>query len=325
MGSRDVSRAVEVLCAGGLVAFPTETVYGLGADAANAEAVSRIFTAKGRPADHPLIVHIPRTESLTQWAVDVPDAAWLLARRFWPGPLTLILRRHPTVLDLVTGSLETVGIRVPAHPLALDLLERFGGGVAAPSANRFGAVSPTTAGHVREGLGDTVDFLLNGGPCAVGVESTIVDVAGDRPTILRPGGVTRENLEQALGCFVPVAATSRTRAPGQHPSHYAPRARVLLVEADDVVTEARRLQAKGRRVGVLLPPARARPDTSGIGHVVISVPESLEEYARQLYDILRELDRRGCEIIVASLPAEEGAGLAIADRLRRAAGPVVQS
>jgi L-threonylcarbamoyladenylate synthase len=218
-----------------------------------------------------------------------------------------------------TGGLETVAVRVPDHPVALALLSAFGGGVTAPSANRFGSVSPTTADHVRAELGDAVDFVLDGGPCEVGVESTIVDATGDTPSILRPGGVTREDLEAVLGRPVAVPATSRVRVPGQHPSHYAPNAKVILVDEADVVAETESAQERGYRVGVFLPPSQA--GTPVKAHAVVAVPESPAEYARELYGFLRELDQRGCDLIIASLPEEKDLGLAIANRLRRAAGP----
>ncbi|MFI8849907.1 L-threonylcarbamoyladenylate synthase [Streptomyces sp. NPDC053499] len=317
--SSDIEKAAGVLRAGGLVALPTETVYGLGANAEDPAAVSRIFQAKGRPPSHPLIVHIGGGEQLGDWVEEVPAAVRTLAEHFWPGPLTLVLRRGRRVPLEATGGLETVAVRVPAHPVALELLSAFGGGVTAPSANRFGSVSPTTADHVRAELGDAVDFVLDGGPCEVGVESTIVDATGDTPSILRPGGVTREDLEAVLGRPLAVPSTSRVRVPGQHPSHYAPQARVVLVEPEKVVAEAGREQELGHRVGVLLP--RSCADAPVKAHAVVEVPASTAAYARGLYGFLRELDQRGCDLIVASLPAEEGLGLAIANRLRRAAGP----
>ncbi|QKZ18394.1 L-threonylcarbamoyladenylate synthase [Streptomyces chartreusis] len=315
----DIEQAAGVLRAGGLVAFPTETVYGLGANAEDPAAVARIFQVKGRPPSHPLIVHIGGAEHLDDWVEDVPAAARLLAERFWPGPLTLVLRRGRRVPLEATGGLETVAVRVPDHPVALALLTEFGGGVTAPSANRFGAVSPTTADHVRVELGDDVDFVLDGGLCTVGVESTIVDATGDQPSILRPGGVTREDLEATLGFPLTVPSTSRVRVPGQHPSHYAPRARVVLVEPEKVVAEAELAQETGHQVGVFLPAAYA--DTPVKAHAVVTVPDSMPAYARGLYGFLRELDQQGCDLIVASLPTEEGLGMAIANRLRRAAGP----
>ncbi|MBM7856505.1 L-threonylcarbamoyladenylate synthase [Lentzea nigeriaca] len=313
----DTRKAAEVLRAGGLVAFPTETVYGLGANAEDPVAVARIFAAKGRPPSHPLIVHIGGAEQLPDWADEVPETARLLAESFWPGPMALVLRRGRRVPYETTGGLETVAVRVPDHPVALELLAAFGGGVAAPSANRFGSVSPTTADHVRAELGDAVDFVLDGGPCQVGVESTIVDVTGDVPAVLRPGGVTREDLEAVLGFSLAVPETSHVRVPGQHPSHYAPRARVVLVEPEKVVVEAGLAQESGHRVGVFLPPDFDSVDA----HAVVRVPESMAAYARGLYGYLRELDQQGCDLIIASLPVEAGLGLAIANRLRRAAGP----
>lgn len=316
--SGDIEKAAGVLRVGGLVALPTETVYGLGANAEDPAAVARIFQVKGRPPSHPLIVHIGGAEHLGDWVEGVPTTARLLAERFWPGPLTLVLRRGRRVSLEATGGLETVAVRVPDHPVALALLSAFGGGVAAPSANRFGSVSPTTADHVRAELGDAVDFVLDGGPCEVGVESTIVDVTGDFPSVLRPGGVTREDLE-AVGCPLAVHSTSRVRVPGQHPSHYAPRARVVLVEPEKVVAEAELAQELGHQVGVFLPPAFAGAPVKA--HAVVAVPGSMAAYAHGLYGFLRELDQRGCDLIVASLPVQEGLGLAVANRLRRAAGP----
>ncbi|MEU2833515.1 L-threonylcarbamoyladenylate synthase [Streptomyces lavendulae] len=315
----DIETAAGVLRGGGLVALPTETVYGLGANAEDAAAISRIFQVKGRPPSHPLIVHIGGAEQLDAWVQDVPDSARLLADHFWPGPLTLVLRRGRRVPLEATGGLETVAVRVPDHPVALALLSAFGGGVTAPSANRFGSVSPTTADHVRAELGDAVDFVLDGGPCRVGVESTIVDATGDTPAILRPGGVTREDLEAVLGRPLAVPATSTVRVPGQHPSHYAPRARVVLVEPGQAVAEAELAQEQGHRAGVLVPPGSAGAAVKA--HAVVEVPHSTAAYARGLYGFLRELDEQGCDLIVASLPTEEGLGLAIANRLRRAAGP----
>ncbi|WP_084959953.1 L-threonylcarbamoyladenylate synthase [Thermoactinospora rubra] len=315
----DIEKAAGVLRAGGLVAFPTETVYGLGANAEDPAAVARVFQVKGRPPSHPLIVHIGDAEQLGEWVQDVPAPARLLAERFWPGPLTLVLRRGRRVSLEATGGLETVAVRVPDHPVALELLSAFGGGVAAPSANRFGSVSPTTANHVRAELGDAVDFVLDGGPCAVGVESTIIDATGEIPSVLRPGGVTREDLEAVLGRPLAVHSTSRIRVPGQHPSHYAPRARVVLVEPEKVIAEAELAQEQGHQVGVFVPPSFA--DAAVKAHAVVAVPGSMAAYARGLYGFLRELDQRGCDLIIASLPVEEGLGLAIANRLRRAAGP----
>ncbi|MFF2195105.1 L-threonylcarbamoyladenylate synthase [Streptomyces sp. NPDC058157] len=315
----DIEKAVGVLRAGGLVALPTETVYGLGANAEDPAAVGRIFAVKGRPPTHPLIVHIADGEQLGDWVEEVPETARVLAEAFWPGPLTLVLRRGRRVPLEATGGLETVAVRVPDHPVALALLSAFGGGVTAPSANRFGSVSPTTAHHVHAELGDAVDFVLDGGSCEVGVESTIVDLTSGVPSILRPGGVTAEDIEAALGYAPAAPSAAPVRVPGQHPSHYAPRARVVLVEPEKVVAEAELAQERGHQVGVLLPAAFA--DAPVKAHAVVAVPASTAAYARELYGLLRAFDQRGCDLIIASLPVEEGLGAAIANRLRRAAGP----
>ena len=319
VSAEDIKKAAGVLRAGGLVALPTETVYGLGADAEDPAALAKVFLAKGRPPTHPLIVHIGGAEQLDDWAEQIPDAARTLAERLWPGPLTLVLRRGARVALEATGGLETVAVRVPDHPVALALLAEFGGGIAAPSANRFGSVSPTTADHVRAELGDRVDFVLDGGPCRVGVESTIVDATGPTLAVLRPGGVTEEDLAEVLGTPIALDSSGRVRAPGQHPSHYAPAARVRLVEPDRVAAEARIAHEEGQRVGVLLPPSLA--DVPVKADVVVPVPDSAAEYAHRLYGLLREFDQHGCEVVIASLPADEGLGTAIANRLRRAAGP----
>ena len=312
-----IDRAVAILRAGGLVAFPTETVYGLGADAGNPDAVARIFAAKGRPADHPLIVHLGSAALLDDWAIDVPPLARTLAAACWPGPLTLVLRRAGRVPDAVTGGLSTVGLRVPAHPAALALLRAFGDGVAAPSANRFGTVSPTTAEHVRSGLGDRVDLVLDGGPSDVGVESTIVDLSGVAtagPAILRPGGLPREVLEAIAGEPIPVREGGEVRAPGMLASHYAPDALLVLVPPAEQASRAAALRAQGRRVGVLaFEPGSAVDDAT-----IVDLGASEDEAARRLYAAIRELDET-CDVILAWPPDERGLGLAIADRLRRAA------
>ena len=315
--SADIDRAVSILKVGGLVAFPTETVYGLGADAENEAAVRRIFHVKGRPSDNPLIVHLAGKECLEDWAAGVTTLAWKLADRFWPGPLTLILRRVGRVPLVVTGGSETVGLRVPDQPLALALLRAFGRGVAAPSANKFGRTSPTTAEHVREDLDDSVDFILDGGPCRVGIESTIVDFSSDEPAILRPGGVSREMIESVLGFSVPVRSGGKILSPGQYRSHYAPRARVILSNLEGLPEAVHRFLSQGYRVGVLAP-----SESQNLPREVvrISLPSEPSFLARHLYVALREMDHRQCDIVLAVLPPEEGLGLAIADRLRRAAG-----
>jgi L-threonylcarbamoyladenylate synthase len=313
----ELARAVEILRGGGLVAFPTETVYGLGADAQNADALRRLYAVKGRPGEHPVIVHLADAAQLDEWGVDVAPAAHALAAACWPGPLTVVVRRAGRVPDEVTGGLDTVGIRVPAHPLARALLRAFGGGLAAPSANRFGRVSPTTAAAVHTELGDDVDLVLDGGPCTVGVESTIVDCTTDPPRVLRVGGVTGEALAEILGVELPIGGT--TRAPGTLASHYAPRARVELVDGRALASRLAALADAGTGAGVLA--ERVWSDGLTPGTVTLATPHDADEYARGLYAALRRADELGLEIVVAVPPAEVGVGAAVADRLRRAAAP----
>lgn len=310
-------QAAEVLRRGGLVALPTETVYGLAGDAENELAVRRIFAAKGRPSAHPLIVHIADVARLGEWAREIPAEARALASAFWPGPLTLVLKRTARALDAVTGGQDTVALRVPGHPLAREVLAAFGGGVAAPSANRFGGVSPTTAEHVRADLGAEVDLIVDGGPCAVGVESTIVDLSSGAPAVLRPGGVPLEELSRVLGRPVPIRKQSEVRAPGMLASHYAPHAGVVLAKPEDVLGRAEALRAAGKKVAVLAPPRADLP--SGLG--AFTVPADPAGFARALYARLREVDIAGYDVVVVELPPEEGLGVAVMDRLARAAAP----
>lgn len=314
----DVEACAALLRKGGLVALPTETVYGLAADARNAHAVSRIFAVKGRPADHPLIVHIADVALLEEWVTHVPAYARLLATAYWPGPLTLILPKRDDVPAIVTGGQATVGIRVPNHPLALSLLRAFGGGLAAPSANRFGRVSPTTAQHVATDLTGhldaATDVVLDGGASSIGVESTIVDCTGTLPRLLRTGAVTVEMIEATTGLDV-LDADGRIRASGTLASHYAPAAAVTLVEADaatDVEARCSRLQGP---VGLI---ADARVPTP-MGVVRLHAPDSASAYARGLFEALRAADDRGVRTIVAVLPDAAGLGAAVRDRLQRAA------
>lgn len=314
----EIERAVALLRAGDLVAFPTETVYGLGADAANSAAVAKIFAAKGRPADHPLIVHLPDASHLARWAREVPIEAEQLAAAFWPGPLTLILKRQPGVPDAVTGGQDTVGLRVPNHPLALELLAAFDGGVAAPSANRFGRISPTTAAHVREELGERVPLVLDGGACPVGIESTILDLSRGTPVLLRPGAIGAADIARVLG-RAPEAAAAQTDAPrvsGSLDAHYAPRTPLQLVSSDGLLFALRNALVAGERVAVLAPTAQA------ISHDLVTWKQSPAEpagFARDLYASLRELDALGCvRLLVQQPPAGEN-WLAVNDRLRRAA------
>ena len=322
--TRDVARAVVALRRGGLVGLPTETVYGLAADAENVAAVARVYAAKGRPADHPLIVHVEGPDRLDGWAVDVPGYAWRLARTLWPGPLTLVLPRGPRAGDHVTGGQDTVGLRAPDHPVAQQVLAAFGGGLAAPSANRFGRVSPTDAAHVLEELAgalvDGLDVVLDGGPSRVGLESTILDCTGSQPAVLRPGAVGPADIRHAAGVGVAVGARAGdVRAPGTLPAHYAPAARVFLATGD----------RQTREMLGPAPPAGARPTTGllapdGVGTpegvVRLGAPADAADYARSLYRCLREADALGLRRVVAVPPDADGPlAAAIGDRLRRAA------
>ena len=312
-----IDDALSVLRRGGLVAIPTETVYGLAADAENELAVRRIFAAKGRPSSHPLIVHLARFEQLGEWAREIPAEAKLLADAFWPGPLTLILKRGRRAHDVVTGEQDTIGLRLPNHPLTRELLAKWGGGLAAPSANKFGGVSPTTAEHVRRDLGPEVDLVLDGGPCEVGVESTIVDLSSGTPALLRPGGISVEQLERVLGRSVARGPVSDVRAPGTLASHYAPRAGLILVDRSEVKEKVAELVRNGTRVAVMAPQPEALPP----GAEWVEMPADPGGFARELYRTMREIDARGFEMIVAVPPPESGLGVAVRDRLQRAAAP----
>lgn len=285
----DLERAAELLRAGQLVAFPTETVYGLGANALDEAAVRRIFEAKGRPLSSPLIVHVASIEMARDLAREWPAEADLLARRFWPGPLTLVVPKNAEVPDLVTAGLPSVGLRIPAHPVARALLDVAGIPIAAPSANRFTGLSPTTAAHVREGLGDAVDLILDGGPCTVGIESTVLSLAGPRPRILRPGMITRTQIEEVIG---PVEVGGGAESPGQHAQHYRPRTPVVL------------------------------GDSPREGHGVrLDVTGDPSAWAERLYAELHDLDRKGYDWIAIDLPPDTPEWAGIRDRLLRAAIP----
>ena len=329
--SASFTEAVRLLQAGELVAFPTETVYGLGADAANPDAVARIFAAKGRPADHPLIVHLAGAGALEQWAVDIPPAAWELAEAFWPGPLTLILKKAPNVPAAVTGGQDTVGVRVPAHPVALALLRAYtqaGGGrngmcgVAAPSANRFGRISPTDAAHVREELGDAVALVLEGGRCAVGIESTIIDLSRGvdaAPRLLRPGRITPEQIEAVIGVRpeLPLLPGQAPRVSGALEAHYAPRTPMQIVASAELETTLARLISVGKHCGLMSYGTVAFPSLPA--HALRRLPADPDGYAHGVYAALRELDQAGIELIVVEAIPNDPAWAAVADRLRRAA------
>ena len=303
-----VIAAAAALKAGHLVAFPTETVYGLGANAEDESAVAKIYSAKGRPADHPLIVHIASDRYLNFWAQSIPDYAIELAKKYWPGPMTLILKRSAAAKDFVTGGQDSVGLRVPAHPVALELLEAFaelgGKGIAAPSANRFGKVSPTKASAVREELGGVLgsnDFILDGGDSMVGIESTIIDCTSAAPRILRPGAITEEMIEKATGLDLE-RSQSNLRVSGSLESHYSPTAVVVLdvepASGDGFV-------------------AMSNVETPA-GVIRLAAPTNLEEYAHVLYSALRAADEKSLQRVVIWQPTGDGIAIAIRDRLQRA-------
>jgi L-threonylcarbamoyladenylate synthase len=307
-----VKNAALVLKNGNLVAFPTETVYGLGADATNSDAVARIYEAKGRPSDHPLIVHIASLDAMEQWSQDIPEYAITLARDFWPGPMTLVLKRSTLAKDFITGGQQTIGLRIPAHPIALALIKEFesmgGKGIAAPSANRFGAVSPTTAQAVEEELQTHLnerDLILDGGQSLVGVESTIIDCTGPTPTILRLGAITPVMIEESTGLIALEANPSQIRVSGSMDSHYSPKAKVIL----DVVALA--------GDGLIAPDQIPTPN----GVIRLAAPSTNEEYARVLYEALRSADKKGLAVVVVLQPGGDGLAAAIRDRLQRSAFP----
>ena len=318
-----IAYAADLLRQGCLVAFPTETVYGLGADASNPDAVRRIFEAKGRPADHPLIVHITGADSLNDWALTVPDTAYRLAARFWPGPLALILNKRPEVPGVVTGGQDTVGLRMPDHPVALRLLQAFGGGIAAPSANRFCRISPTQAVHVEEELGDAVDLILDGGACRVGVESTIVDLSGNRPRLLRPGHITRLDIEAVLQTELVITAPQAEqslRAPGMMDVHYAPATLAMRCSTNALPAIIQELSAQHKKIGLLAfnkgminrVVADNEPDK------ILRMPKRAEEYAKVLYAALRELDSLYLDVLLVEQPPETEQWRAVNDRLCKA-------
>jgi L-threonylcarbamoyladenylate synthase len=318
MGSDEaaIASGARALAAGDLVAFPTETVYGLGADALSPEAVSRVFAAKGRPPDHPLICHVAGAGDLAPLVAEVTPDARALAQAFWPGPLTIILPRSQAVPDAVTGGRDTVAVRVPDHPLALALLEQFGGPVAAPSANRFGRPSPTRAGDVVTELGDAITVVLDGGPCAIGIESTVLDLTTEPPQVLRPGGISAEAIAAVIERPVSATASGPVRAPGMLESHYAPGARVEIVPQDDAAARAAVLAGDGQAVAILAPGEIFPLPASALILGPVGTPEA---YAALLYAAFRRADAAGADVILAVPPAPRGMGVAVRDRLSRAA------
>jgi L-threonylcarbamoyladenylate synthase len=315
----EIETAVQALRDGELVAFPTETVYGLGANAKNPEAVRKIFAAKGRPTTHPVIVHLDSVRFLHHWVREVPQAAAQLAERFWPGPLTMVLPRAYNVHDILTGGQDTVAVRVPVHAMAQQLLTAFGGGIAAPSANRFGRLSPTRAEHVRDELGDSVRVILDGGECQIGLESTIVAFDGARVRLLRPGAVTAGQLREVVGEILLGADLQSPRVPGSSPSHYSPRTPMTIVPTGQIDAQAAALSEGGRRIAVLA----QRLPLKAHSHVTwVNAGRRPDQYGHGLYANLRTLDKAACRrILVQEVPTDERWD-AVRDRLMRAASGI---
>jgi L-threonylcarbamoyladenylate synthase len=315
-----IQAAADLLRQGKLVAIPTETVYGLGADAKNPEAVKRIFAAKGRPADHPLIVHIPDKAALADWAIEIPDSAWNLAECYWPGPLTIVLKKHPDVPMEVTGRQNTVALRVPNHPVALSVLQAFGGGIAAPSANRYCRISPTQASHVEEELGDKVDMILDGGSCQVGLESTIVDLSGEKPQLLRPGQINKTEIESILQTELDIPINiERILAPGMHEVHYAPvTTTILCTQAElEVILQGNAFQ-HNHTMGILW---FGNAVASDLFEQAIVMPAYVNDYAHLLYSKLRDLDHTGLDLIFVEQPPQTEEWRGVNDRLKKATRP----
>ena len=320
----DIDRAAEILRAGGLVAFPTETVYGLGADATRSDAVLRIFEAKGRPADNPLIAHVADEAMARRYASQWPDSAEHLTRKFWPGPLTLVVPASSIIAKEVTAGGPTVGLRAPDHPIAQALLRAFDGPIAAPSANRSERISPTTAEHVRAELGEQVDLILDGGPCRVGIESTVLDLSGGMPTILRPGAITLEQIAAEIGeVRLGVKQAGKVAAsPGQRPIHYAPRLPSFRARRTEFVSAVQQLLQRQQKLAVLcLGPLEHAPREPI--HFIVQLSELAESYAHELYAALRSADESGADAILIEMPPEEPQWLAVRDRLMRATKPFV--
>lgn len=322
----DIERAAAILREGGLLGIPTETVYGLGANGLNEDAVRRIFEAKGRPQDNPLILHIPSADWLTRYCAEIPAAAYALAERFWPGPLTMILKRQNNVPDVTTGGLNTVGVRCPNHPVTLAIIAAAGVPVAAPSGNLSGRPSPTCARHMIEDMDGRIDGIVDGGACGVGVESTIIDLTGEMPRLLRPGGLPLEALREVLGevavdkaVLAPLAAGEKPKAPGMKYRHYAPKAPVTVVTGDSRATATYIRERAGERTGVICFEEYCGL-FAGCAVESIGLSDDQAEQARRIFDALRAFDETDVTAIYAQCPGDDGLGLAIANRLKKAAG-----
>ena len=319
----DIEKAAEIIKSGGLVAIPTETVYGLGADALNEKALCKIFEVKDRPADNPLIIHVSSVAELQKWCKNIPDSAYKLAEAFWPGPLTLLLEKKPIIPSLVTAGLSTVAVRCPQHPMALELIRLSGVPIAAPSANPSGKPSPTTANHVLGDIGGKIEAVLDGGPCTVGLESTIIDMTVNPPRVLRPGGITREQLSAVLGAVEIdgglINPDEKPKAPGMKYRHYAPQAEVIILNGDkqkifDYINNA---PNEGTAVLCFESEEVYINNKLCLSYGSEAKPSTLAE---NLFSALRELDRADINTIYARIPSEEGVGFAVANRLKKAAG-----
>ena len=307
-----LSQAVQALQHGEVIGLPTETVYGLAADAMNISAVRKIFALKGRPVDHPLIVHIADSAQLSKWAINIPEEAFVLAQHFWPGPLTIILQKHPSVANEVTGGQNTIGLRCPAHPLALAVLQQLNGGVAAPSANRFGHISPTTAQHVRNEFGDAVAIVLDGGECEVGIESTIIDLSSKQPRLLRPGMISQTDIESVIGAIASNANQESPRVSGSLAAHYAPRTPMRMFAREELIFEYGTQVKQGLHCEALC--LNALPnDLKGL-----SLSNEYHAYAHGLYAAMRELDSRHADLLLLEQIPQTADWLAVNDRLNRA-------
>lgn len=315
-----IQEAAQALARGQLVAFPTETVYGLGADASNPDALDLLFKAKGRPSKHPVIVHVAEHEQVGDWCRELPEAAIILGKLFWPGPMTLVLKKAEHVHDLITGGQDTIAIRIPSHPMALELLGEFGKGIAAPSANKYGRLSPTSAEDVRAEFENEIALVLDGGACPVGIESTIIDVSGETPRILRPGMIQTESVFVALheiGLQNPLSSSKEDapRVPGSTASHYAPRTPLKLLSSEQLVQEVEKLEREGQEIAVL-----SFQNAPVLQKRWINASRFPGHYAHTLYKNLRKLDSYGSDLIIVEQPPQEADWEAINDRLRRAAG-----
>jgi L-threonylcarbamoyladenylate synthase len=307
-----LSQALQALKRGDVIGLPTETVYGLAADAMNISAVQKIFALKGRPVDHPLIVHIADSTQLSKWAIDIPEEAYVLAQHFWPGPLTMILRKQARVPDEVTGGQNTVGLRCPAHPMALTLLQQLQSGVAAPSANRFGRISPTTAQHVRDEFGDAVPVVLDGGECEVGIESTIIDLSSNQPRLLRPGMISQDEIEAVIGPIASNANRESPRVSGSLAAHYAPRTPMQMLPRNELISQYLRKTQEGLHCEILC------LDSLPEGIKGLSLDNDYHAFAHGLYAAMRELDNRHADFLLIEQTPQTSEWLAVNDRLNRA-------